>query len=276
MNWKVIAGVFSLILFLGVCVFLGGKLADDPALSEAGAQEPLSKSVSKKENTPTRTPAKTNRRSTAGADRQKRVAKGGLLKRPTLQVSTNSTLSAGEQKVLDALQLALDEEDFAKVRAAASALAKSASPEVRSKVVESLRWFKQKALPELRSMLSDTDEDVAQEASEGWLEAVNEMTDDQLKAKELYEGMTQMRDADLLQEAIMGYYDLDDGIAVGSLVQLIHSGNPVAEQIAREGYEHITGDPYSSDEAAQRWVEQWRAENPLENVAAAEPPPLGG
>jgi len=258
MNWNVIAGGMGLVLFLGVCYFLGGKMVDEQSLKEVGAQPSVSRTASKA----TTAPAKVKKGQSALASTQKGVRKG-LLKRPTVNVTTNSTIPASEKIRLDDLQLALDEEDMDKLRLVVPSLARSASPDVRSKVVESLRWFKQRALPELKSMLSDTDPDVACDAKDGWLEAVNEITDEGIKGKELYDGMVQMQDVDALREAIMGYYSMEDGLAVEYITQLINSGNPGAGLVGREGYEHITGETYSTPEAAQRFCDGCRKNNPV-------------
>jgi hypothetical protein len=263
MNWKVVVGGTGVVLFLGVCIYMGGRLVDDPVSKEGGEQSSVSSGSSK--TAPSI--AKVRKSKTSLAGMQKSVKTSGLQKRPTINVSTNSVIPAAEKKMLDDLQLALDEEDINKLRLAVPLLAKSASPDVRSKVVESLRWFKQKALPELRSMLTDPDPDVAREASDGWQDAVEEIADETIKGKELVDGMLKMTDVDMLRESIMGFYEMDDGVALGYVMQLITSGNPAAAAVAREGYEHIAGDPYSTPEAGQRFIEEWRKNNPVEGSA---------
>lgn len=259
MNWKVIVGGMGVVLFLGVCLYMGGRLVDEPAVKQEGTEPSVTSNASKTAHSI----ALDRKNKTSLAGTQKSLKKSGVQKRPTVNVSTNNAIPAAEKKLLDDLQLALDEEDINKLRLAVPLLVKSPSPNVRSRVVESLRYFKQKALPELRSMLTDTDPDVARDASDGWQDAVEEIADETIKGQELVEGMLRITDVDTLRESIMGFYEMDDGVALGYVMQLISSPNPAAAAVAREGYEHIAGDPYSTPEAGQRFIEAWRKNNPV-------------
>jgi ribosome modulation factor len=262
MNWKIMAGGVLAVLFLVACFFLGGNIVEEEALEEGGEV-----SVNRREPahvTNTVTKMKRGKRDTvASSDRGKEQAP--RLK-PTVNLSTNThvVVADAEKRGLDALQLALDEEQFDKVRDASAQLARSSSPYVRGKVVEALSWFKQRAIPDLRGMMNDSDEEVASDATDAWLEAVASVTDEALKAKELYAGMVQIQDMDSLHEAMMEYYDMDDGLALQYIVNLIHSGNPAARQAGLEGYEHVAGDPYTTPEAAQTWIDAWRRDHPLD------------
>ncbi len=257
MNWKITVGGVLVVLFLGTCFFLGEKMAD-PRVSDEGGQP--------------KDEARVTAKSTQGVTKKKREKKLTVtplnneritLKRPTVNLATNSFVNLTEKKGLDDLQLALDDEDLGKVRAASAELARSPSPYVRGKVVESLRWFKQPAVADLRGMLRDSDAEVASDAQDGWLDAVKTIADEETKAKELYEGMTQIQDVDALRESVMEFYDIDDGLALQYIVNLINSGNPGARQVGNEGYEHIAGEAYTTPEAAQRWIDVWRRDNPL-------------
>jgi hypothetical protein len=258
MNWKLMLGGLFVFVFLVLCYFLGGRMGEEqPARAGNTSSE---EKPSLKNEKPSFAKGKRDKRTAGTTLPKEHVAR----KKPTVNLSTNSVKDDLEQKGLDALQLALDEENFAKVRAAAVLLARSPSPYVRGKVVEALRWFKQAAVADLRAMLGDSNEEVASDAQDGWLEAVTTITDDEMKAKELLEGMTQIQDLDSLREAAMQYYDIDDGLALQYSVPLIASGNPVAGQVGREIYEHITGEKYTTPQVAEQWITDWRREHPLE------------
>jgi len=260
MNWKIIGGGLLLVLFLGVCLFLGGKMTDEENAGE-GVKPPS-------ENTRFAKP--TNRFATVKSpqkgNRPKKPSDNTPGKRPQVNVSTNTLESSPEQKRLDALQLALDDDNLEKVRAAAQELKGSSSPEVRGKIVEALTWFKQPAVVDLRGMLNDPDQGVASDAKEGWLDAVKTIEDDAMKAKELCEGMTRIQDLETLREAAQELYNIDDGVALQHTIPLINSGNPVAEQVGKEVYEHIAGDSYTTPDAAAKWIQNWRQEHPLETA----------
>jgi hypothetical protein len=257
MNWKIAVGGVLGVLFLGTCFFLGEKM-DDPSIIEEGGK-PKDESRVTGKSTQGVTKKKREKKPTVAPLNNERIS----LKRPTVNLATNSVVDPTEKKGLDDLQLALDNENLEKVRAASAALARSPSPYVRGKVVESLRWFKQPAVVDLRGMLRDSDAEVAGDAQDGWLDAVKTIADEETKAKELYEGMTQIQDVDALRESVMEFYDLDDGLALPYIVNLINSGNPGAKQVGNEAYEHIAGEAYTTPEAAQKWVDVWRKDNPL-------------
>jgi hypothetical protein len=259
MSWKMIAGAAVVVAFLGACFYLGGLFVEDPAVETAGAETSASADSSKTEPLP----ARIKKGKTASDEAETTVKKSTVIKRPLINGSTNSTSLASENKSLDELQFALDEENFDQLRGPAAILAKSASPEVRSKVVESLRWFKQKALPELRIMMSDADPDVARKAYDGWLDAAKEIKDESIKAEELLNGMLMMADAGALRETIMGFYELSDSVASEQLLKLINCGNPAAAAVARDGWEHVNGSPYTTPEAAQLVIDELRRNNPV-------------
>jgi len=75
--------------------------------------------------------------------------------------------------------------------------------------------------------------------------------------------MLMMADVDALRETIMGFYELSDSVALEHLSQLIISGNPTAAAIARDGWEHVHGSPYTTPEAAQLVIDELRRNNPV-------------
>jgi len=261
MNWKIAVGGVLAVLFLGTCFFLGEKMDDPSVIDEGGKPKDESRAAAK--STQGVTKKKREKKLTVAPLNNERIS----LKRPTVNLATNSVVDPTEKKGLDDLQLALDNENLDKVRAASAALVRSPSPYVRGKVVESLRWFKQPAVVDLRGMLRDSDAEVASDAQDGWLDAVKTITDEETKAKELYEGMRQIQDVDALRESVMEFYTIDDGLALPYIVNLINSGNPGAKQVGNEGYEHIAGEAYTTPEAAQQWIDAWRRDNPLDAAA---------
>lgn len=259
MNIKIIASISVAIVFLLACYWVGGGLVEGQASKQDA-------SINHKKETMALSPSpKKLSNNFSKTNKYSNVTPRQQLK-PKVNLPAKG-ISPSEQKLLEDLQSALDEEAFDKLVSIAKNLKNSPSPETRSKVVEALRWFKQPALPMLRDMLRDPDPGVAREASDGWKDAVEEITDEPTKAQELYDGMVQMVNEESLEECIMGYYSLDDGLALGYIVQLVQSGNPVAAQVGRAGYEHIASEPYTNPETAQRWIEEWRKNNPLVDSA---------
>ncbi len=174
-------------------------------------------------------------------------------------------LSAEDQKLVDALQVALDAENLAEVRKLAEKLVNHPVAEVRQRAIEALQWFGEKALDSMTMFLADADEDVQSTAMDAVEQALAEMEDESAKLNYI-ESLFQVRgacDEDALAMLAGQLKGLSDSAAViDAAVRVIEANaNPAAVREMKEVYEFITGEPYTTRDAAQLW----RAEN-------AEPP----
>jgi len=169
--------------------------------------------------------------------------------------STNAVETA-DQLAAQAMRDKLDNEDTAGALAMARGLMKSGEAEVRSEVVSVLGWVGAKALPELGAMTGDQDADVAQEAYDQWLQALQEVEDDALKAQLLADGLQRQKDQDKVDELFMQFDQMPEEIALPVVVNLINSSNPLTSEAARTVYEEMTGSPYTTPAAAQQAIEE--------------------
>ena len=182
---------------------------------------------------------------------------------------TNDVSLAMDRADADKMQALLDDDDQTAVLAIARKLMLSKDPEIRSQVVSALGWIGVKALPELSTLLTDESEDVGAAAFQQWKEAVDEVSDEVMKAQLLAVGMQNMTRQDELEEGVMAFNDLPDDLAVRSLVTVIQSSNPVASEVARDHYSFVTGEDYTTPDDAEKWI----AENVVPTAPAqmAEP-----
>lgn len=148
-------------------------------------------------------------------------------------------MSAADRALYDAVQEALDAEDFARTRTAALRAYRSANPDVRLQAVEALGWFGEKALVDLVPMMGDANEDVAQEAATELVDAA--------------EGDEASR---LRVEAIQTLVDLMD-----------QPGSPKRAEVSRELYEEITGHGWISIDEAERYLQDPENYEPPEDPA---------
>lgn len=92
-------------------------------------------------------------------------------------IAAAEDLSEEDRQMCEALQEAMDEENFEKSRRLAVRAAASKNSEVRLLAVEALEWFGVKALPELTPMMSDPDEEIAESAVIAWESGLSEIED---------------------------------------------------------------------------------------------------
>ena len=188
-------------------------------------------------------------------------------------------MSNADRKLYDAVQSALDDEDFAAVRAAAAAAYRSANAEVRQQAVDALGWFGEKALPELTPMMADADSGVAQSACDAWESGLSEMESAFDRVKVAQMALMVISDPDALTmigsqfsnaatELIDG---ADDAAADEYRVQVLRGivdimgdeSNLERAKAAREIYESVT---------SHEWISVGEAEKYLADPSNYEPP----
>ena len=192
-------------------------------------------------------------------------------------------MSAADRALYDAVQEALDAEDFARTRAAALRAYRSANPDVRLQAVEALGWFGEKALVDLVPMMGDANEDVAQEAANAWEGGLAEVEDTSLKLAFARTALKGISDANALtmigaqfSSAATELVDAAEGDeasrlrveAIQTLVDLMDQpGSPKRAEVARELYEEITGHGWISLDEAERYLQDPENYEPPEDPA---------
>ena len=174
---------------------------------------------------------------------------------PKLAVE-DENLSPRDRACVEAIQAALDDNDYARLLPAVTTAAKSASSDVRAQAVEALRWFGKVALSELTMFMADADEDVRTSACDAWTSALSEIEEPALKGKLVVSAMEILTDADQLESMIMEINDLPNSAQMDILTRLIEGGNKAAAEVAREHYEFLTSEPYEGIDAARKWLQE--------------------
>lgn len=266
-SWTAPVAVLSVAVVLGVCIFWLRSPPEDqvvdvksvrnaPIASESDAGSPV---------------ADRNDNASVTAKSAKRVRR--------MVARAVAPMSNADRKLYDAVQSALDDEDFAAVRAAAAAAYRSANAEVRQQAVDALGWFGEKALPELTPMMADADSDVAQSACDAWESGLSEMESAFDRVKVAQMALMVISDPDALTmigsqfsnaatELIDG---ADDAAADKYRVQVLQGivdimgdeSNLERAKAAREIYESVTG---------HEWISVGEAEKYLADPSNYEPP----
>lgn len=183
--------------------------------------------------------------------------------------------SPEDRKLADAVQAALDDDNFEQTRKAALAAMKSENPEVRQEAVDALGWFDDKALVDLTKAMADKNADVAESARSHVEDALMGMEDDD-RAFVLAAEYVKLFDGDdeavtmftgVLSSAGSRIIDPDDSDSaadvdkakgnragiVDIVDEMIGKGGKLAEK-GRELYEEITGDEWTDRATADKWA----------------------
>ena len=166
-------------------------------------------------------------------------------------------MSAADRVVAVSIQEALDNEDYAAVRAQLEKALASPDPELRSHMIDALSWFGAEALPELTAFLGDKDPDIAEEAANNWQIALSDIEDDTLRASTAQAAMTALSNKDALAMLATEITMQDDELKiVQALVDIIEEGTPEAVEVARESYEELTGEKWRGIDSAEAWLQE--------------------
>ena len=183
------------------------------------------------------------------------VAKAGEGARQQTQ-TTNEVQQTADQAAAELMQERMDDSDTAGALKLARKLMKSKEAAVRSDVVAVLGMIGIKALPELTEMMDDGEKDISKEAFQQWMAALDELETDDLKQQMLTAKMMALEDMDTLEECAMAFSGMDEAVVINGLLPVIESNNPIASKVAREHYEHVTGEEYTTADAAKKLAEQ--------------------
>ena len=167
------------------------------------------------------------------------------------------SLKSEERQMLDELNEAMCEDDLETVSFAAEEFAKHPNPTMRRAAVEAISWFGDKGLADMAVFLVDGDEEVAELAKERWSLGVQEVEDEQERATLAKLGMLYVTDEDSLTTFMGDLTTVEDDLKVMQvLVDLIEEGTPESAAVAREQYEWMTGDEYTTVDAADSWLQE--------------------
>ncbi len=265
MNKKVLMGVGAVALVVAVAAYfwLGGSANDGTADGAAARQKGRIADIGSSAN--------------AKSERPKRIAEARKTAADDSASADEASddepaaheLSEEDEKLVESIQSALDDENIAEVRKLAESLVNHPEAEVRQRAVEALQWFGPKTLDVLTPFLADADEEVKSSALDAVEMALSDMDDESAKLGYI-ESLFQIKDAcsddalTMLAGQLKGFEN--SASVVDAAVRIISANrNPAAVREMKEVYEFVTGEPYTTPDAAQ----QWRAAN-AENAEPAE------
>lgn len=267
MNKKLLigAGATALAAVAAVFFWFGGSAGDGTADGAAARQKGRISNV----GSSSAANAKPKRPKRIVEARQAAHASTASAEKATDGEPAAHELSAADEKLVESIQSALDDENLSEVRRLAERLVDHPVAEVRQRAVEALQWFGEKVLDSMTVFLADADEDVKSTALDAVEQALSEMDDEGAKLAYI-ESLFQIKGAcdedalAILAGQLKGFSD--DAAVVKVALRIIEADrNPSAVTEMKEVYEFVTGEPYTTPDAAANWL--------LENPGDAVGPP---
>ena len=161
-----------------------------------------------------------------------------------------------DQKIMAAADAAIEDDDLDLARSLAEQALASNNKELREMVVDALGWFGEEAMSELTPFMSDPDEDVAEQATSHWKDALQEVSDDGTKAGIVEMSLGALKNKDILEDVANELMDIDELAALQVIVNVIEGGNDAATEALREVYDSITGEEWTGVDAAEDWLQK--------------------
>lgn len=165
-------------------------------------------------------------------------------------------MSVEERGIYDGIQKAMDDGNAATVVELCRKIDYRSNRELREQAVTALGWFDGKTMSELTPFLADPDEDIASDALFQWQEALHEIESEAARASVVGQAMGILNDENALRQLAMELNTIDEKLAVDTLVQVIAGKNPAGVAAGKEAYEFVTGEEFTTPEAANKWLQE--------------------
>lgn len=166
-------------------------------------------------------------------------------------------LTPAERKLAHSVQDALDNDDRAALHALIADVRNSPNPQIRRDFVDALGWFGKDSIGDLAAFLCDKDADVREQAGDHWQTAISEFDDDVIKVEIVEETLKTVDDQRIIELLAAEYNGMDEKLAIESIIKVMVAGKHYAVQAAKEAYEFITGEEYTSAADARAWIEDY-------------------
>lgn len=175
------------------------------------------------------------------------------------------------KKVLASLQSAIDSNDLAQIRAiietvknspkgSLSHFAEGLPVALRKRLVESLGWFGNDAIPDLMEFLADSDSDVSQMAIDQFQLALEDITlGDRERADIVAAASHVVTDTDFLDMLFMEISNMRNSVAAQAMADVLLYGTEEAKSLIPETIEFVTGEENMS---TVEDIERWSNDNP--------------
>jgi hypothetical protein len=182
-------------------------------------------------------------------------------------------MSPADRRLMESIEQGQSDEDLEQLVKIIPEVSASTNAEVRSELVDALGGFGVQGMNHLLPFMADPDDDVRGNAIDNWTSALGEVEDEKMRARMIGAVMQVLADEDALEFMSNELIDMDEEIALQTLVDVIEGGKATPQGVAtaREQYEFLTGDEYTTVEAANQWLaENYEPPEPEADAAGKE------
>ena len=157
---------------------------------------------------------------------------------------------------MDIIEQGRDDDDLDRLVKIIPEVLVSTNAEVRAELVDAIGWFDEKGMNHLLPFMADPDDDVRESAIDNWTSALGEVEDEKARAQMVGAVMQVLTDEDALESMVNELIDMDERVALQTLVDVIEGGKAAPQGVAaaREQYEFLTGEEYTTIDAANQWL----------------------
>ena len=165
-------------------------------------------------------------------------------------------MSPEDRRLMDAIEQGRDDDDLDRLVKIIPEVSASTNAEVRAELVDAIGWFDVKGMNHLLPFMADPDDDVRESAIDNWTSALGEVEDEKMRAQMIGAVMQVLTDEDALESMVNELIDMDEKLALQTLVDVIEGGKAAPQGVAtaREQYEFLTGEEYTNIDAANQWL----------------------
>lgn len=160
-----------------------------------------------------------------------------------------------DQEICRKLEDAFEKEDLEELSALSEVAVNSKTKEVRENMLRSLSWFGSRSLVEMTPFLSDPDPEIAEMAHEEWLDAIQEIEEDSVRAQVIEMALLTLADQEMLADVAGELVGMDDLVAIQTIVNVLDAGGASVPHV-KSTYEDITGDEWAGIDAAEAWLQE--------------------
>jgi len=176
-------------------------------------------------------------------------------------VRTSAIMTEEESKekeaadqICESLSNRLDDGDEINALAEARTLIFSTNRDVRKIVADALEWIGTSAAMDAATMMDDPDEDIREQMQSAFWDMLDEVNDPELK-KSLLATALQSQDADVRRTVLDELLNLPDTLSFDLIAGSMTDPVSTVAELARENIEFISGEEFSTYEAAMKWFE---------------------
>jgi len=266
MRRKLIFALISLVGVLGIlsCVFFVSRKDASASVEET--------SVGKGKKTPTKVKVRPRRKAERIGDKGRAAGTAGIegvgkaRRKPTfdLDKEDEEKLNDEQRKTINAIRLALDNDDRKTVLRLVQALQKSEEwpdgipKSIKMAAIEALGWFGSSCLPELAGFLADADSEVVESAIERFEEMLSDFDlSDRERSKILVQASKVIDDSDAMDSMLFELNNMRHSVAIETIKQLMVEGGAATKSILTEAIEFYTGEEgLDTPEKLDKWLKE--------------------